>query len=358
MEALDAVLLVPLTLTETVIGGFALGARRSGRYFNGDDLELLCTLAAQSAVAIQNARSYRALQTANEDLEAKVLGRTAELRNSNAELGRAYEGLQAAQAQLLTTEKMASLGLIVAGVAHEINNPLSFIIGNVDPLHQTLTLLSDYAARHDDPELAREIDRLTKILNLMALGAERTAAIVQDLRTFSRLGEAQPRPTDLHDAIEVSLRLLRPRWANRITIHRDYGPVSPVDVIPGQMNQVFMNVLANACDAIKGQGNLWIRTRAEDAHVTVAIRDDGHGIPPEHVTRVFDPFFTTKPIGSGTGLGLAITHGIVSHHGGTIRVHTEPGRGTEFQIVLPMDELRPADTEAAPARSSRRIAGA
>lgn len=357
-ERLGAALVVPLAIRAQTIGAFALGRRRSGRPFNREDIELLATLAAQSAVAVQNARSYRAVRALNEELEAKVGARTLELESSNAELGRAYEGLQAAQEQLLTTEKMASLGLIVAGVAHEINNPLSFIIGNVGPLHQTLALLSDYAARHDDPELAREIDRLTKILNLMALGAERTAAIVQDLRTFSRVGEAQPRPTDLHDAIEVSLRLLRPRWADRITIHRDYGPVSPVDVIPGQMNQVFMNVLANACDAIKGQGNLWIRTRAEDAHVTVAIRDDGHGIRPEHVTRVFDPFFTTKPIGSGTGLGLAITHGIVSQHGGTIRVHTEPGRGTEFQIVLPIDELRPTDTEAPPARSSRRIAGA
>ena len=349
LAALDATLLVPLTLGETVIGGFALGARRSGRPFSRDDLELLSTLAAESAIAVQNARSYRALQALNAELEAKVDARTAELSASNAELARAYDGLKAAQAQLLTTEKMASLGLIVAGVAHEINNPVSFIIGNVEPLHQTFALLRTLAAQHQDARLTDEIDRLAKILGLMALGAERTAAIVQDLRTFSRLGEAQPRPTDLQEGIEVSLRLLRPRWADRITIHREYGVLAPVEVIPGQINQVFINVLANACDAIRERGNLWIRTAAEGGHIVVAIRDDGPGIPPEQVARVFDPFFTTKPMGQGTGLGLAITQGIVSHHGGTIEVTSQPGHGTEFRIVLPLEGVREADDERRPA---------
>jgi signal transduction histidine kinase len=261
--------------------------------------------------------------------------------------------LQAAQTQLLTTEKMASLGLVVAGVAHEINNPLSFIIGNVEPLHQTMGRLRAFAGSHRDARLGAEVERLTKILDLMALGAERTASIVQDLRTFSRLGEAQPLATDLHEAIEVSLRLLRPSWADRIEIHREYGSLTPVDVIPGQINQVFMNVLANACDAIRGRGNLWIRTARENAHVVVVIRDDGPGIPPEHITRIFDPFFTTKPVGKGTGLGLAITQGIVSHHGGTIRVATETGRGTEFQIVLPAGDRR----VAAPMPPSPRSSG-
>jgi len=351
---LEAVLVMPLPLGGTVIGAFALGPRLSGRFFDRDDVELLGTLAAQSAIAIQNARSYRALQALNRDLEDKVRARTGELQSSNAQLARAYEDLQAAQAQLLTTEKMASLGLIVAGVAHEINNPLSFIIGNVAPLHQTFALLRALAAQYEDARLTAEIERLAKILGLMALGAERTAAIVQDLRTYSRLGEAQPKPTDLHEAIEVSLRLLRPRWADRIAIHRDYGPFGPVEVIPGQINQVFMNVLANACDAIAGRGNLWIRTTSDGTHVTITIRDDGGGIPPEHRGRVFDPFFTTKAVGKGTGLGLAITQGIISHHGGTIRVTTGPKRGTEFEIVLPEKALpAPSDDWS----SSRGVGG-
>ncbi len=339
---LAAALVVPLAIRGQTIGAFVLGPRRSGRTFTHEDVQLLGTLAAQSAIAIQNARSYRSLQTLNDDLEAKVHSRTAaleassaELATSNRELARAYDSLKAAQAQLLTTEKMASLGLVVAGVAHEINNPLSFIVGNVDPLRQTLAEIQALAARHHDPRLSHEMDRLAKMLGLMALGAERTAAIVQDLRTFSRLGEAEPRPTDLHEAIEVSLRLLRPRWAGRITIHREYGSLRAVDVIPGQLNQVFMNVLSNACDAIHGRGNVWIRTQCTDTEITVAIRDDGSGITAEHLGRVFDPFFTTKPFGQGTGLGLAITQGIVANHGGTIRVETEVDRGTQLTISLP-----------------------
>ncbi len=339
---LDAALVLPLAIHGETIGAFALGPRRSGRPFNREDIELLTTLAAQSAVAVQNAHSYRQLQALNDALEDKVRIRTAELEASNTDLGRAYEELQTTQAQLLTTEKMASLGLIVAGVAHEINNPLSFIIGNVDPVHQTLARVRALAATHRDPELTADVERLGKILDLMALGAERTATIVQDLRTFSRLGEEEPRPTDLHEAIEVSLRLLRPRWADRITIHRDYGTLGPVDVIPGQINQVFMNLLANACDAIRGRGNLWIRTTRDDRQIVITIRDDGTGIAPEHLNRVFDPFFTTKAVGQGTGLGLAITQGIVTQHGGVIRVATEPGKGTEFQVILPVGGQRSA----------------
>jgi signal transduction histidine kinase len=298
------------------------------------------------------------LLTLNDALEAKVHARTAELEassrqlaSSNTELARAYGELQAAQAQLLTTEKMASLGLIVAGVAHEINNPLSFIVGNLEPLTQTLAQLRAMAGEHHDERLTVEMDRLAKIVGLMTLGAERTASIVQDLRTFSRLGEAQPIPTDIHEALEVSLRLLRPYWAERIEIHRDYGALTQIEAIPGQINQVFMNVLANACDAMRTGGNLWIRTRSHGAEVVIAIRDDGPGIPPEHVSRIFDPFFTTKPPGKGTGLGLAITHGIVDGHGGTIRVMTEAGRGTEFCITLPRDISQSAGSGGSPKRA-------
>src|SRR5438876_964308 len=171
---------------------------------------------------------------------------------------------------------------------------------------------------------------------LMARGAERTAAIVKDLRSFSRLGEATRKRVDLHDGLEVSLHLLEPRWRDRIEIHRDYGTLPPVECDPGQMNQVFMNVLANACDAIPERGNLWLTTRAEGDRVRVTIRDDGVGMTPEVVGRIFDPFFTTKDVGGGTGLGLAISHGVVAAHGGRIEVESAPGRGATFRIVLPV----------------------
>ncbi|MBI3767875.1 MAG: GAF domain-containing protein [Deltaproteobacteria bacterium] len=349
LASLGVSLLVPFSLGSRVIGTLALGPKRSGRPFSSEDLALLETLAAQCAIALQNAHSYQALQTLNRELEAKVQARTAELEHSNtdlatsnAELERAYRELQAAQAQLVQSEKMASLGLLVAGVAHEINNPVSFIVSNVKPLRRRLEGLRALAAGHPDSELSAGVDRVREVFDIIARGAERTAGIVNDLRTFSRPGDAQTKAVDLHEGIEVSLRLLHPRWAERIIIHRDYGPLPPVEAAAGEINQVLMNILANACDAISGRGNVWIRTTHEGSAVRVSIRDDGAGIRPEHLSRIFDPFFTTKPPGKGTGLGLAISHGLVAHHGGTIEVESEPGVGTEFTIVLPVHSVAAA----------------
>jgi signal transduction histidine kinase len=239
---------------------------------------------------------------------------------------------------------MASLGRLVAGVAHEINNPVSFIASNVGALRRRLTRAA--AAGPDAPRAFAEADEL---LGIIARGAERTAAIVKDLGSFSRLGEAQRKPANLNDGIEVSLRLLEPRWRDRIAVHRDYGATRLVECDPGQMNQVFMNLLANACDAIGDRGNIWITTRADEEHAIVSIRDDGAGIPPAVVSRIFEPFFTTKDIGGGTGLGLSISHGVVTAHGGRIEVESELGVGTTFRVELP--------TEAAAVAAEERASG-
>jgi len=220
----------------------------------------------------------------------------------------------------------------VAGVAHEINNPVSFIATSVAPLRQRLAA----AAADAPPELGRLIGEADEIVGVMARGAERTAAIVKDLRSFSRLGEARRRLVDVHEGLAVTLRLLESRWRERIVIHRDYGSLPLVECDPAQVNQALMNLVANACDAISGSGNIWITTRAEPDTVTIAIRDDGAGMAPEVVQRIFDPFFTTKDVGSGMGLGLAISHGVVSAHGGRIEVASAPGRGSTFRVVLPV----------------------
>jgi signal transduction histidine kinase len=141
---------------------------------------------------------------------------------------------------------------------------------------------------------------------------------------------------DLHEGIDVSLRLLQPRWMDRITIHRDYGDLPPIEGAAGQVNQVLMNLIVNACDAIAERGNIWIRTRSDGRTVTVTVRDDGRGIPLEIRRRIFDPFFTTKPVGKGTGLGLAISASIVRDHRGTLEVESDPGGGATFTVMLPV----------------------
>jgi signal transduction histidine kinase len=338
--ALDAVLLVPLPLAGRVVGAFVLGPKRSGRDFDREELGLLGMLAAQTAVALENARSFEALET-------KVRERTAELERSNAELARAYREVRAAQAQLVHSENMASLGVVVAGVAHEINNPVSFIVGNIEPVQELVADIRADVARYADPGLEQRLDDLSTMMDVVARGAERTAGVVNDLRAFSRVGEEQPRPVDLHEGMEVSLRLLRPRWEGRITVHREYGPVPPVESVPGHLNQLFMNLLSNACDAIDGRGNIWLRTVADGDLVRVLVRDDGAGIPQELLSRVFEPFFTSKPQGKGTGLGLAIAHGVVMRMGGTIEVASAPGHGAAFIVVLPLRQ-RPLPGRPAP----------
>jgi len=330
---LDAEIAVPLLLREELVGVLTAGPKRSRLFYTAGDAEFLRALAHQAAIALENARTYEALVELNARLEERVRERTAQLESANRELAEAYTELKTAEVQLVQSEKMASLGRLVAGVAHEINNPVSFIATSVAPLRRRLERAIK-GSPEDVAALLREADELVQI---MARGAERTAAIVKDLRSFSRLGEARRKATDLHEGLDVSLRLLEPRWRDRVTVHRDFGVLPPVDCDPGQVNQVFMNVLANACDAIPGTGNVWVTTRHVDGAVVVEIRDDGGGIPPEVISRIFDPFFTTKDVGSGTGLGLAVSHSVIAAHGGKIEVESAPGQGATFRITLPVD---------------------
>ncbi|HLK12797.1 MAG TPA: ATP-binding protein [Candidatus Binatia bacterium] len=333
LALLDADIAVPLQHGGELVGALTAGPKRSGLFYTAGDAAFLRALAHQTATALENAASYEALVALNASLEERVRERTQQLEGANRELAQAYGELKAAETHLVQSEKMASLGRVVAGVAHEINNPVSFIAANVAPLRRRLARAAAGAAA---PEVQRLLREAEEIVEVMARGAERTAAIVKDLRSFSRLGEAAHKAVDLHEGIEVSLRLLASRWRERVTIHRDYGALPPVECDAGQLNQVFMNVLANACDAIPGTGNVWITTRAEADVVTVAIRDDGAGIAPDVLGRIFEPFFTTKDVGRGTGLGLAISHGVVAAHGGRIEVSSAPGKGSTFKIVLPV----------------------
>jgi signal transduction histidine kinase len=337
LRTLEADVAVPIEHSGTLAGVLTTGRKRSGLFYTAGDAEFLRALAHQAAVALANARSYEALVQLNAQLEERVHLRTVELEAANHDLAQAYSELKSAETQLVHTEKMASLGRLVAGVAHEINNPVSFIASNVTPLRRRLS----QAADRSSPATQKALREAEEITDVMARGAERTAAIVKDLRTFSRLGEATRKPADLHEGIETSLRLLGPRLRDRITVHRDFGDLPLVECDPGALNQVFMNILANTCDAIPAEGNVWITTRLVPEGVSIAIRDDGPGIPPQVLPRIFDPFFTTKDVGQGTGLGLAISHGVVVAHGGSIAAESAPGHGTTFTIVLPLAAAAP-----------------
>ena len=279
---------------------------------------------------------------AKEDLEEKVRERTAELR--------------AAQAQLVHQEKMSSLGRLVAGIAHELNNPINFVYGNVDFLGQYMEDLLRLVALvdgHDLPPDLREkletlkkdveldflIDDWRKLLRSIRAGAERTADIVADLKSFARTGGTELAEADIVSGIDTTLNLIGPLLKNRVEVRRNIVPGVPrVLCNAGHVNQVFMNILTNAAQAITGTGwiEVSIHTVDDGGTIRVAISDSGPGIKPELMAKISDPFFTTKEVGEGTGLGLWICANIVRAHGGTITWGNRAGAGAEFVVTLPV----------------------
>ena len=273
-------------------------------------------------------------------------------------LHRAYGKLKSTQAQLIQSEKMASLGQLVAGIAHELNNPINFIYSNMDHLEDYVNrikkMLAVYdQARYCDPEEAdfilrsREeleidfiLEDLDKLIRAFYDGAERTKGIVLNLKSFSRLDGEDPAKVDIHECIENTLGLLTNIYKHRIRLHKAYGNVPPIEGYVGHLNQVFMNLFTNAGQAVEGEGDVWITTRAKADKVLVTIRDNGKGIPKENLSKIFDPFFTTKGVGEGTGLGLSITYSIIEKHKGKIFVDSQVGTGTTFTVELPVASAR------------------
>ena len=321
-----------------------LDAVRLGAY---DYLIKPCDLGVLT-MTVERALERRALLRAARHYKLDLERRNEELRHSKAELERL-------QAQIIQSEKMASLGQLAAGVAHELNNPAGFIYGNMELLAESARglerLLALYDAAPLPGELAAEVRALKAEIdyeNALAdfdtvvadcrEGAGRIRDVVQNLRTFSRLDEAEFKKVDIHESIESTLRLLARHYtAEDIRLVRAYGDLPPVDCYAGQLNQVWLNLLVNAAYAVRRGGEVSIETRREGMSVVVAVSDTGGGIAPEHLPRIFDPFFTTKPVGEGTGLGLSVTFSIVERHGGRIAVTSRPGDGTTFTVTLPVD---------------------
>jgi C4-dicarboxylate-specific signal transduction histidine kinase len=274
-----------------------------------------------------------ALQELHQSLEQKVADRTADLERSNVELRQTLEALRVAQAKLIASEKMAVVGQLTAGVAHEINNPVNAVVNTVEPLERLVGSLS----QADGRAAAEARAELGEMLRVIKSGAERTKRIVQALRNYARGDRDEAVDYEIHRGLDEALELLRHELRGNIRVNRQYGDVGSLRCHAGQLNQVFVNLITNAAQALHGRddGRIEVRTRSGNGEVEIQIADNGPGIPPELLPRIFDPFFTTKPVGEGTGLGLSISQQIVERHGGSLRVESPPGAGATFTITLP-----------------------
>jgi len=288
-------------------------------------------------------------------------GDDGELQQRHEELNVRFN---AAQEQLLQSEKLASIGQLAAGVAHEINNPIGYVHSNLGSLQEyvgNLFALIDVYERamraHDPLSMRAEIDDtrerldvdfisrdLPQLLTESRQGIERVTAIVRDLRDFSRSDREHAwRLADLHAGLDSTINIVWNELRYKARLEKDYGTLPMIECLQSELNQVFMNLLLNAGQAIDGEGVISVRTGHEPGQVWVEIGDTGNGIPPEVLQRIFDPFFTTKPVGKGTGLGLSISYGIVAKHHGRIEVESTPQAGSRFRVILPVRQPQPVE---------------
>ncbi|WP_368010647.1 GAF domain-containing sensor histidine kinase [Laspinema palackyanum] len=358
-----ASLSVPISRGNKVWGLLIVHECHKPRGWRTSEIELLEQLADQLAIAIHQAELYD-----------RACANAIAAETKAAELQQALRQLQETQAQLIQSEKMSSLGQLVAGVAHEINNPVNFIYGNLSHVdgyaQDMLKLIEAYQKRYPDPgpeieEIAEEIDLkflredMPKVLNSMKIGADRIREIVLSLRNFSRLDQAEMKFANLHEGIDNTLLILQNRLRAKaghlgIELVKDYGKLPLIECYPGQLNQVLMNILTNGIDALESYNESrsieeirqnpsrisirtqWVKKQGHNDRVIIAIGDNGPGIPDHIKARLFDPFFTTKAVGKGTGLGLSISYQIIEKHKGAIACISEPGEGAEFVIEIPV----------------------
>lgn len=291
------------------------------------------------------------LRTRADQMEAEVYARSQEvaeanrqLRSANDELAKLYNQitetnrkLKEAQMHLIHSEKMASLGQLVAGIAHEINNPLAFVLNNLFTIDENLNYVTGQVDAYFSPTSRAKVEKIRARLGNMREGMERVKELVVKLRTFSRLDEGAYKTIDIQESVESVLLFLHHQIKGRIQIEKHYGPVRTISCYAGGLNQVLMNLLMNAADAIEGPGKIVITTNEAEGMFCISVRDSGKGIPEGVRHRIFEPFFTTKPVGKGTGMGLSISYAIVQAHRGSIDVQSGEDQGTEFIVRIPLD---------------------
>lgn len=335
----------PLRLHEQTIGALSVNRPAADPAFGEADRDRGTDVLNLVGLALDNIQ-----------LRLEQQKRIDELQDANRKLAEARD-------QLLQAEKMASIGQLAAGVAHEINNPVGYVASNLGTLGRyvddVLALLdaseriealvpAEHPARQalealkSTFDIAWLRDDLRKLLAESNEGLERVRKIVLDLKTFSHVDKAEWQPTDLHRGLDSTLNIVWNELKYKADVIKEYGQIPEVECIPSQINQVFMNLLVNAAQAIETRGSITLRTGAENDHVWIEVTDTGQGMAPEIVARIFDPFFTTKPVGKGTGLGLSLSYNIVNQHHGSIDVRSTPGVGTTFRVRLPRTQPEPA----------------
>jgi two-component system NtrC family sensor kinase len=323
----------PLRALEERSGEMAKGqlARPVPPWGEADEIGRLAVIFEEMRRSLRD--RLRSTESINVDLEREVRRRTEALEQRNAELHEALDKLRRAQDNLVRSEKLASMGRLVAGIAHEINNPVNAVINSLGPLDE---LVKKIAAGENEPSPVTLAKEAEEILAVVQRGASRTKAIVQALHGYARGDESTSRPVDLARSVEDTLGLLQHRLRH-VKVHRDIDANVRIVGFPGQVDQVLMNLLTNAAQAIGERGGvITVGAHNQDDRVVLTIADDGPGIPSEVLPRIFDPFFTTKDVGEGSGLGLSIVHGIIERHGGHIDVASHPGQGTKFTITFPL----------------------
>lgn len=337
----------PLQLENRLVGVLTLNRPVGVPGFTAEDIQRGQTVINLMALVVDNAR-----------LQISQQQQITALQVMNAEMAAMNQRLEEAHTQLMQSEKMAAVGQLAAGVAHEINNPVGYVSSNlctlenyvvnlislvnayseVEPLLAGQEAIEAIQSMKQKMDLGYLTDDISDLLQESQEGLKRVRQIVQDLKDFSHVDSGKWVWADLHKGLDSTLNIVHNEIKYKTQVIKEYGDLPEIECCLSQLNQVFMNLLVNAAQAMKERGTIWVRTGREDDMVWIEIEDTGKGIPPEHLNRIFDPFFTTKPVGQGTGLGLSLSYGIVKKHGGRIEVHSVLDKGTRFSVWLPLQK--------------------